>query len=121
MVPVANKPIMLHVINLLKHHQLKNVSALLFFQHDVIKNFFQDGQEFGVDLSYILPDEDYGTAGAVKYAIVEENINETILVISSDILCDFDLTKAIESHKKKHAKATMILARIFFHFCLKKT
>lgn len=109
MVPIANKPIMLHVINLLKRHLLKDISVLLFFQHDIIKNFFQDGQELGVDLSYILPDEDYGTAGAVKYAVVEENINEPILVISSDILCDFDLTKAIESHKEKDAKATIVL------------
>ncbi|MGC8501978.1 sugar phosphate nucleotidyltransferase [Desulfurella sp.] len=109
MVPIANKPIMFHVINLLKRHKFINISALLFFQHDVIRNYFQNGQEFGVNLSYVLPDEDYGTAGAVKYSIIKENINEPILVISSDILCDFDLTKALESHKTKNAKATIIL------------
>lgn len=109
MVPIANKPIMLHVLKLLKYHGFKDISVLLFFQHDIIENYFQDGKEYDIDLSYVLPDKDYGTAGAVKYAIVEEKMNESVLVISSDILCDFDLTKALQSHNEKKAKATIIL------------
>ena len=46
MVSIANKPMMEHIINLLKKHNLKNIVALLFFQGEEIKNYFGDSSKF---------------------------------------------------------------------------
>ena len=69
MVPIGNLPMMEHVVSLLKAHNLTDVTSLLYFQSDVIKDHFKDGSRFGVNMSYAKPDDDYGTAGAVRHAV----------------------------------------------------
>lgn len=110
MVPLINKPMMEHIISLLKRNNIKELIVLLFFQGDVIENYFKDGKNFGVNIQYILPSEDYGTAGAVKLA--EKYIDDTFLVISGDVLTDFNLNSAIDFHKKNKADATILLTRV---------
>ncbi|MEJ2202378.1 MAG: sugar phosphate nucleotidyltransferase, partial [Desulfuromonadaceae bacterium] len=68
MIPLYNRPIMLHIIELLKKHGIDELILLLYHQPMVIKNFFGDGSEYGVRITYITPLEDFGTAGAVKMA-----------------------------------------------------
>jgi len=110
MVPVANLPMMEHVVNLLKRHGFEDIISLLFFQSEVIKNHFKDGRKFGVKMEYLQPDQDYGTAGAVRYAA--DFCNETVLVISGDVLTDFDLTSAYQFHKGQQGDATILLTRL---------
>jgi mannose-1-phosphate guanylyltransferase/phosphomannomutase len=110
MVPVANIPVMEHVINLLQSHDIKDIYALLYFQPQIIKDYFKDGERLGVKIKYIEAEEDLGTAGAVK--CVQEFMNETFIVISADIVTDFDLSSAIQFHKEKKASVTILLTRV---------
>ncbi len=50
-------------------------------------------------MNYVNAEADYGTAGAVKNA--EERLSGTFMVISADIITDFDLSKAIDFHKER--------------------
>lgn len=110
MVDIADIPMMEHVVTLLKQHHITDITSLLYFQPDAIRDYFKDGSAFGVKMDYIKPTEDYGTAGAVRCAL--DNINEPVLVISGDLITDFDLTEAIEWHKEKQSQATILLTRI---------
>ena len=110
MAPIGNSPMMEHVLSLLVKHGITDITSLLYFQPDKIKDYFGDGSAFGVDMKYILPDEDYGTAGAVRYAMADAN--EPVLVISGDLVTDFDLTEAIKWHRQKKAEATLLLTRM---------
>jgi mannose-1-phosphate guanylyltransferase/phosphomannomutase len=110
MVPLLNRPMMEHIVNLLKKHGIEDIVVLLFYQAEIIQEYFKDGKGFGVNIEYILPQEDYGTAGAVKLA--EDFIDDTFIVISGDVLTDFDLKKAVEFHKEKKSKATILLTRV---------
>src|SRR3989339_229255 len=110
MVPMANRPMLAHIIDLLKKHGFNDMTMMLYFQLEVITNYFGDGDNFGVKLRYHKPESDLGTAGSVKYA--QKHLTNTFVVISGDVLTDLDLTKAIEYHKKKKAIATMILTRV---------
>lgn len=110
MVPLVNKPMMEHIINLLKKNDITDIVVLLFYQAEIIQDYFKDGEDFGVRISYVLPQEDYGTAGAVKLA--EKYIDGTFVVISGDVLTDFDLREAINFHKNKKSKATILLTRV---------
>ena len=110
MVPVGNLPMMEHVVNLLKQHGFDEVVSLLFFQSEIIKNHFRDGRKFGVRMEYLQPDQDYGTAGAVRCAA--DFCNETVLVISGDVLTDFDLSSAFHFHKENEGDATILLTRM---------
>ncbi|MBW4638786.1 MAG: mannose-1-phosphate guanyltransferase [Gloeocapsa sp. UFS-A4-WI-NPMV-4B04] len=111
MVPILNRPIAEHIINLLKRHQITEVIATLHYLPDVIRDYFQDGDDFGVQMTYAVEeDQPLGTAGCVKN--VAELLKETFLVISGDSVTDFNLTEAIEFHKRKQSKATLVLTRV---------
>jgi mannose-1-phosphate guanylyltransferase / phosphomannomutase len=110
MTPLLNKPIIEHNINLLKQHGITNLVLILFHQAEFIKNYFKDGSAFGVKIDYVKPDADYGTAGAVYKA--NEYINDRFIILSGDVVTDFDLTKAIHYHTKKKSFATIVLTRV---------
>ncbi|MGB3693365.1 MAG: mannose-1-phosphate guanyltransferase [Spirulinaceae cyanobacterium] len=111
MVPVLNRPIAEHIINLLKRHNITEIIATLHYLPDVMRDYFQDGKDFGVQMTYAVEeDQPLGTAGCVKN--IAEWLDDTFLVISGDGITDFDLQKAIEFHKQKKSKATLILTRV---------
>jgi len=110
MVPIVNIPMMEHIVNLLKKHGINKIVSLLYFQPEKITSYFEDSSRFDVDMDYVQAAADYGTAGSVKNAY--EFLDERFIIISGDVLTDFDLTKAIEFHKSKNAKATILLTRV---------
>ncbi|HCF29071.1 MAG TPA: mannose-1-phosphate guanylyltransferase [Cyanobacteria bacterium UBA11049] len=111
MVPILNCPIAEHIINLLKRHQITEVIATLHYLPDVMRDYFQDGSDFGVQMTYAVEeDQPLGTAGCVKN--IAELLDETFLVISGDSITDFDLSAAIEFHKQQKSKATIVLTRV---------
>lgn len=111
MVPILNRPIAEHIINLLKRHQITEVIATLHYLPDVMRDYFSDGSEFGVQMTYAVEeDQPLGTAGCVKN--IAELLDQTFIVISGDSITDFDLSAAIEFHKQKKSKATLVLTRV---------
>jgi len=110
MVPLMNKPMMHHIVALLKKHGITDIIASLFYSPDFITSYFGDGSRFGVTISYARAEADYGTAGSVRNAT--KGMNERILVISGDVLTDFNLTEAIRYHETQRAKATIVLTRV---------
>jgi mannose-1-phosphate guanylyltransferase/phosphomannomutase len=111
MVPVLNRPIAEHIINLLKRHGITEIIVTLHYLPDIFREYFQDGSDLGVRITYAV-EEDFplGTAGCIKN--VEEWLDDTFLVISGDSITDFDLTAAIEFHRQKQSKATLVLTRV---------
>ncbi|MDR3306081.1 MAG: NDP-sugar synthase [Endomicrobium sp.] len=110
MAPVAGKPILRHTINLLKKHKFLDLTMMLYYQPEIITDYFGDGKNFGVNIKYLRPELDLGTAGSVKFA--GKNIKSAFLAISGDVLIDIDLLKAVEFHKKKKALAAIVLTRV---------
>lgn len=110
MIPLFNRPIMLHIVELLKKHGITDLVMLLYHQPDQVKKFFRDGAEFGVKITYVTPLEDMGTAGAVKAA--EKYLDQRFIVISGDLLTDFNLEKIITFHNDNNALATITLTSV---------
>ncbi|HBZ00270.1 MAG TPA: nucleotidyltransferase [candidate division Zixibacteria bacterium] len=110
MVPMAGKPVMEHIINLLKKHGIEEIISMLYFQSEQIESYFGDGSRWGVKMSYIRAEADFGTAGSVKNA--QKYLDDPFIIISGDVLTDFDLTEAINFHRKRKAQATIVLTRV---------
>ena len=110
MIPLFNRPIMLHIVELLKKYDITELVMLLYHQPFYIKNFFRDGSDFGVKITYVTPLTDMGTAGAVKAA--EKYLDERFLVISGDLLTDFNLKKILDFHADNKARATITLTSV---------
>lgn len=111
MVPMLNRPMAEHIINLLKRHGITDIIVTLYYLPQVIQNYFGDGRDFGVNITYSVEEKmPLGTAGSVK--AIEQYLDETFLVISGDSLTDIDLTSAIEYHRRSQSLATLLLHRV---------
>ncbi len=110
LVPVGNVPIMEHTVRLLKRHGFTDLLVLLYFMPETITSHFGDGSRWGVHMTYITPAADLGTAGAVRFAA--EGSREPVLVMSADVLTNFDLEAAAAFHRAKGAEATMVLTQV---------
>ncbi|MFN5866615.1 MAG: sugar phosphate nucleotidyltransferase [Candidatus Kapaibacterium sp.] len=110
MVPLANRPLMEHIVNLLRTHGINDVLSVLYYQPDHITGYFGSGEDFGISMEYVLAAADFGTAGAVRNAA--EHLRTRFIIISGDVLTDFDLAKAIAYHEEKKAMATILLTEV---------
>ena len=110
MLPIANRPLMQHIIELLRKHGVTDVIATVQFLSSIIRNYFGDGSDLGVSLSYATEDAPLGTAGSVANA--RDMLSGRFLVISGDALTDIDLDEVIEFHEAKGAAATLVLKRM---------
>jgi mannose-1-phosphate guanylyltransferase len=107
MVPVLNTPVMEYSVKLLHKHGINEIVANTHYNSQVIRDYFGDGQAFGVKLKYSYEKELLGTAGGVKNN--REFLNESFFVLSGDALTDIDLTAMYKFHKENHALATIAL------------
>jgi mannose-1-phosphate guanylyltransferase/phosphomannomutase len=108
LVPIAGRPVMHHIIALLRRHGITDIVATVHFLADEIEAYFGDGARLGVNLRYVVEDTPLGTAGAVKLA--EPNIGDgDFLVISGDALTDMDLSALIEHHEREQNDVTIVL------------
>ena len=110
MVPIAGKPVMEHILNLLKRHGITEVVVTVQYLASNIEDYFGNGSQFGMRITYSREDVPLGTAGSVKNA--EEQLTEPFLVISGDALTDYNLTDIIKYHQEKKALATLTLAHV---------
>ncbi len=109
--PVANKPVMEHIVDLLRRHGVTEIVATLHYLADEIESYFGDGRDFGVRMSYVVEDTPLGTAGAVKMA--EPLLSDApFVVISGDALTDLDLDALAAEHASSGAFATITLKRV---------
>ncbi|NPA54674.1 MAG: NTP transferase domain-containing protein [Aquificae bacterium] len=110
MLPIMNRPMMEHILKRVKSAGITDIVVLLYFKPEVITDYFKDGSDFGVNITYVRPDDDYGTAGAVKKA--EKYLDETFIVVSGDLVTDFDFKEIIGFHQVKNSKLTITLTSV---------
>ena len=110
MVPLLGRPVMEHIIGLLKRHGIDEIAVTLCYMPEAVQSYFGDGQKWGVRLHYFIEEAPLGTAGSVR-ACAPFLEGEDFLVISGDSVCDLDLTAAMEFHQAKRAQATLVLFR----------
>ncbi len=110
MLPVLNRPMMGHIIEQLKDAGISDIVVLLYFKPEIIQAYFGDGANFGVNIQYVIPDDDYGTAGAVKQAA--PFLDDSFIVISGDLITDFNLQEIIGFHEVNQASVTITLTSV---------
>jgi mannose-1-phosphate guanylyltransferase/phosphomannomutase len=110
MVPIVGKPVMEHILNLLKRHGITEVVVTVQYLASNIEDYFGNGSQLGMRITYSREDVPLGTAGSVKNA--EDQLTEPFIVISGDALTDYNLTDIINYHREKKSLATLMLAHV---------
>src|SRR3954470_8151401 len=99
MLPLANRPMMEHIVRLLKEHGFDEIGVTLHFLPQAIRTYFGDGSEFGVRMVYAPEETPLGTAGSVRNA--KQELTKRFLVISGDLLTDIALSELVRFHEEK--------------------
>lgn len=111
LVPIVNRPVMEHIVELLAKHGFTEIIVNVHHLGDQIVRHFGDGSKFGVSIAYSHEDRLWGDAGSVKRC--EDFLKgDTFLVMGGDDLADIDLTRLIDTHRKKNAMATIALSLV---------
>ncbi|HBR58621.1 MAG TPA: hypothetical protein DEA22_14320 [Blastocatellia bacterium] len=108
-IPFLGKPLVGYVAQYIAGHGITDVIVNLHHQPESVIDALGDGRSFGVNIEYTREEpEILGTAGALDNA---RSIlgDDTFLVINGKIISDIDITKAIQTHRKSGALATMVL------------
>jgi NDP-sugar pyrophosphorylase family protein len=111
LVPVANTPVMEHILLLLKRHGISEIASNLHYLPDQVRNYFGDGSKLDVELGFHFEETLSGDAGGVR-ALRNYLDGETFIVMMGDLLTDADLTYVINQHKSKGALATIALKQV---------
>ncbi|MDD3519864.1 MAG: NDP-sugar synthase [Actinomycetota bacterium] len=111
MAPIVNKPVMEHIIELLKKHNFNEIVCNLHWYPEAIKDYFGDGSKWNTKITYSYESELLGTAGGVKK--VESFFEgQTFIILSGDALTDIDLKELLEFHKEKGGICTIALTEV---------
>ena len=99
MLPMANRPMMEHIVLLLRQHGFDDIVVTVAFMANAIRTYFGDGSELGVRMVYATEETPLGTAGSVLNA--RDELDERFLVISGDVLTDIDLGAVVDFHERE--------------------
>ncbi|MCL1789396.1 MAG: sugar phosphate nucleotidyltransferase [Oscillospiraceae bacterium] len=112
---LCGRPVVHYILDLLDQHGFDEAIFTLGYKAEQIERLFETGRYKNINLRFSREESPLGTAGCVKKAFGAERScenSEDFLVISGDALCDFDLTAALDFHKKSSAEATIITKRV---------
>lgn len=110
MVPLFDRPVLEHLILLLKKHNITDICVTLSGQGTAVTEYFGDGTRWGVRMTYRWEDAPLGTAQTVK-SCSELLEDAPFLVVRGSMICDLDLTAATRFHREKGAEVTLLLGR----------
>ena len=107
LLPIKGVPIIEHAIVNFKKHAIVKIILSIGYQAEKIKEYFGNGEKWGVNIEYAIEDQPLGTGGALKKAA--QGFKETFVAINGDNLADFDWTQALQAHNDSGAKITLQL------------
>ena len=110
LLPVVDRPLMEHVLLLLRRHGFAETVVTVQYLASLIRAYFGDGSDLGVQLEYVSEERPLGTAGSVRNA-ADALGDEPFLVISGDAITDIDLGALTEFHRSRGALVTVCLTR----------
>ncbi len=105
MIEVCGKPILQWQIENLKSNGLTDITLVIGYLGHVIQDFFKDGRNFGVNISYFVEDHPLGTAGAL-FKMPE--LTEDFLLLCGDVMIDVDFNRFIRFHQERQAWASLM-------------
>jgi dTDP-glucose pyrophosphorylase len=83
------------------------------YKAEMIMEYFKDGSDRGIEITYIKEQRRLGTAGALSL-FRKESVNEPVIVMNGDLLTKVDYRELIQKHQETQAMATMCVREYEF-------
>jgi len=106
MLNVGDKPILEVLINQFIQHGFYRFYISTHYLAEAITNYFGDGSQFGVEITYVSEEKPLGTGGAL--GLLPEDVPLLpLIMINGDILTKVDFDKLLHFHEEHDVAATM--------------
>ncbi len=99
MFKIIGKPLIHHVIDILKEAELKDYIIVVGHHGELIKNYLKDGSKLGVNIQYTTQDQSLGMADALK--TTEKLTDDNFFVVNADDIFEASLIKKMYREFKK--------------------
>lgn len=109
LLPVKGKPLIEWAILNVKKYKITDIILSIGYKADLITEYFKDGSQLGVHISYNIENTPLGTGGAVKDIVANKNLKNPFILAWGDNLANFNYKEMIETHKKYTADVTIAL------------
>ncbi|KUK01644.1 MAG: Glucose-1-phosphate thymidylyltransferase-like protein [Methanobacteriaceae archaeon 41_258] len=109
MLPIAGKPILQYNIEALRENGIKDILMITGYHESKVKEYFNNGEKFNVNIRYHTQKEQLGTANAIKYA--RKHVEDEFIVLNGDIITEPATITDLLSHHKK-ADTTIVLREV---------
>ena len=115
LMPIGDMPILEVLLRQMKASGVDDVVLTVGHLSELLKAFFQDGRQWGLNIEYSYEEKPLGTAGPI--ALVS-GLQDTFLVSNGDVLTTLDLQELVRFHKSQRAIATIASYRRRVHIDL---
>lgn len=105
MLKVGDKPILETIINQFVKSGFKNFVFCVNYKSEIIKEYFEDGNKFGINIEYIYENKRMGTAGALS--LLSSKPKQAFFVMNGDLLTNINFANLLDYHKSNESIATM--------------
>ncbi len=111
MLPVGGKPIIQHNIEALRDAGVEEILLITGYCEEIIKDYFNNGEDFGVKITYVTQKERLGTAHAIGHT--ENILTDDFIVLNGDIILDYELiSEMIDNYESNSADSMMVLTEV---------
>jgi mannose-1-phosphate guanylyltransferase len=112
MLPIGGRPMIERVLEWLSGHGIDEAVLSLGYRPDAFLKAYPEGESCGVRLRYAVEDSPLDTAGAIRFAALEDGVDSTFVVVNGDVLTDLDVTALVGFHRDRGAEATIALTPV---------
>lgn len=109
MLKVGTKPMVEHIIDMFVAHGFTKFMLSVNYKAEVIKEYFGDGSDFGIEVKYLEEKKRLGTGGALS--LIDIELSEPFFVTNGDVLSSLDYEKLLSYHKEQNSTATMCIRK----------
>jgi len=105
MLSVGNKPILETIINNFRQYGFRDIILSVNYKADIVKEYFGDGEKFGVKIEYVHEEKRMGTAGALS--LMQDKFKHPFFVMNGDLLTNVNFEHFLSFHNENASIATM--------------
>ena len=109
MLDVGNKPILHTIVENFAKYGYTDIIMCVNYKSEIIKEYFGNGDKFGVKIEYVLESKRMGTAGALS--LLKERPKDDFFVMNGDLLTNVNFEYLHEYHKDSNAGASICIRK----------
>ena len=111
MLQVGGKPILQYNVESLRDAGIKDITMVVGYREEIIKDHFRNGTHLGVNINYVTQEQRLGTAHAI--GSTRGTVEESFIVLNGDIIVDPILIKdLIKKYQAENAKSVLVLTEV---------